>query len=393
MIATKLETTLTAEPLRKEAVPELVHAAGPCVTFLLPPYRPGEAQKSAAGWLKTLLQEAGRKLAARQVPDPVTIELLKPLEHLSHQEESLAGVALGRVIFRSPGVFRQFELHVPPAPAMECSAGDCFHIRPALPSLALPANVYVLEISKTGVRLLECGRSGVRPVELPRGTPKTLQEAMAFDAPDHELVNRSSAGPSVGSMPGVQFGTGSGREREAAHLHDFYRAVDRGVTELLRWNQAPLVLAGVEEDLILYRSLSAYSNLSKQGIHGSRGAALDQTQVLRQAHDIALFDLQSRAAHEMADSKERLSPARFSSDIQKILRAAVEGRVRDLYLDENAHLAGDFDGRVFGGRANWHAEDLLNVAAVEVLRCGGTVFSLPSHLMAGGPMAAAAFRY
>jgi len=54
---------------------------------------------------------------------------------------------------------------------------------------------------------------------------------------------------------------------------------------------------------------------------------------------------------------------------------------------------GTFDGKVFGGRINWHDEDLLNVAAVETLLRGGAVHSLPTHLMSGGSLAAAAFRY
>jgi hypothetical protein len=116
------------------------------------------------------------------------------------------------------------------------------------------------------------------------------------------------------------------------------------------------------------------------------------SQISRRAHDIALFDYQRRRALDMAVSKEQLTPARFSTDLDGILRAAVEGRVSDLYLDENGQRMGNFDGKVFGGRANWHDEDLLNVAAVETLLRSGAVYSLPSHLMTGA-VAAAAFRY
>jgi hypothetical protein len=206
-------------------------------------------------------------------------------------------------------------------------------------------------------------------------------------------MNRSAAGPSTGAMRGVQFGTGSKRETRHAHLHDFYRAVDRGVSELLRPNNAPLILGGVGEDTAIYRSVSTYANLLGPGIHGSLGATMPPAQILHHAHDIALFDFQRRAALDMAVLKERLGPARFSTDLQSILRAAVEGRVSDLCLDENGQRMGTFDGKVFGGRANWHDEDLLNVAAVETLRRGGAVYSLPSQLMAAGALAVAAFRY
>ena len=75
-----------------------------------------------------------------------------------------------------------------------------------------------------------------------------------------------------------------------------------------------------------------------------------------------------------------------------ILRAAVEGRVARLYIDQAARMLGVFEGARRGGRWNWGDEDLLNVAAVETLLRSGVVYSLPSHLMTGF-VAAAAFRY
>ncbi len=190
---------------------------------------------------------------------------------------------------------------------------------------------------------------------------------------------------------GVQFGTGSGRETQHAHLRDFYRAVDRGVCELLHSIQAPLVLAGVDEDVAIYRSISAYPNLLEQGIHGSPGAFVSPAQILQHAHDIALFSFQKRVANEMAEAKERLAPGRFSTDLDGILRAAVEGRVSDLYLDESGRRMGTFAAKVFGGHTNWHDEDLLNVAALGTLLRGGAVYSLPTHCMPAGAVAAAAF--
>ena len=97
--------------------------------------------------------------------------------------------------------------------------------------------------------------------------------------------------------------------------------------ELLGSNQAPLILAGVDEDVAIYRSINSYPNLLEQGIPGSPGKGTTPAQILRQAHDIALFDTQRRAAQEMSESKEHLAPARISADLESILRAAAEGRV------------------------------------------------------------------
>jgi hypothetical protein len=393
MIATNIETKRITEPLTKEIVPTLINASGLCITVLLPPYRPGEPGKPAAALLKMDLQEAEKHLARRRVAEGLIAEMLEPLYQLSHEKESLAGAGRWRAVFRSDGIFRQFELLVSPPPGRACIVGDCFFIRPVLASLAVPAHIYVLNVTKKDVGLLACGFDEVANVELPKGTPQTLDEAMGFDRSDHDLMNRSPSGPSTGSMHSVLFGTGSEREIQHSHLHDFYRAIDRGMNELLRSTQAPLILAGVDEDAAIYRSINTYGNLVEDGIHGSPGGAMSHAQILRRAHDIALFSYQRRTALEMAVARERFSPVRFSVDLDAILRAAAEGRVSDLYLDESVQRMGAFEGKVFGGLTNWNDEELLNVAAVETLLRGGAVRSLPTHLMPRGAAAAATLRY
>jgi len=393
MTETKTAAQLTPDLFTPQIISELIRTAGPCITVILPPYRPGEPAKSAATILKTDLQEAAGKLAARKVAPEAIEELIEPLRQLSHEEGALAGSAFARVIFRAPGVFRQFQLRFPPSAAQACMVGDCFFIRPLFKSLAVPDKVYVLDLSKKSVSLLACTPSEVLPVQLPKGTPQKLDEITAFDAPDHDLMNRSAAGPSTGGMGGVKFGTGYGREAERAHLHDFYRAVDRGVNHALRDSQAPLILSGVEADVNIYSSVNTYPHLAEQAIPDVPGEAMSRARLLHQAQDIALFGYERRAAQRLEAAKERYATARFSVDLNAILRAAAEGRVIDLYLDENAGQIGTFEGKIFGGQGNWRNEELLNVAAVEALMRGSTVYSLPSHAMPGGAIAAATFRY
>jgi len=392
------ETKLPLEPLQSETVGELIRATGPCITLVLPPYRPGEPEQTAAALLKTSLQDAQRQLAARKIAEPQIRSLLEPLERLVSDQESLAGSHAGRVIFRSPAIFRQIELpervelHESPAGA-SLVIGAGFHIRPILTAAALPGNIYVLAVTKRDVTLLRCAEGRTHRVELPKGTPQTLSDALAFDAPDHDLVNRSASGPSTGSMQGVRFGTGSGRETQHAYLADFYKAVDRGVNEILRSSQAPLLLAGVGEDVVMYRSSNTYPHLLRRNIPAGPSGPMSQIELLRHANDAVRFDFQERTALELAVSKERLGPTRFLTDLVGILQAAVEGRVSDVYLDENGQKAGAFEARLLGGTVNWRDEDLLNVAAIETLQRGGAAYSLPSHLMPEGALAAAILRY
>src|SRR5580704_11922114 len=92
---------------------------------------------------------------------------------------------------------------------------------------------------------------------------------MNMRVPDHVLDHRSSAGPSVGSMKGVLFGTSSDRDREDEYLSHFFKEVDKGMHTILRNDTAPLVLMGVENEVAIYRRVSTYPRLLEKAIHGS----------------------------------------------------------------------------------------------------------------------------
>ncbi len=381
------------ESLQLEGIQELLRSPGPCITILLPAYRPGAQAKSMAAILKTDLQDATRKLAARRIPDSALTDLLAPLQQLTEAKEFVGGSHCGRAIFRSPEVFTQFEMIEPMEPAKAAlTVGAFFNIRSVLSDLQLPPEFYVLKLSQKQVGLLRCTGFRSEAVELPKGVPHTFDEAMAFKAPDHDLENRSAAGSSIGSMRGVRFGTGSGRETQQTHLADFYKAVDRGVRELLRAG-APLVLAGVQEETAAYQSVSSYSNLLDESVPGSANTPISEDELLRRAYSIVRSNCVDREAASLIEARERLAPARFSLDLDAVLRAAAGGRVDRLYVNEGAQVYGVFEGERRGSRPDWGEEDLVNVAAVETILQGGRAFALPDAQMPNGAAGAAALRY
>lgn len=381
----------TLETLHPENVLGLAESPGPCISVFLPSHRPGGATQSMAAVLKMYCQEAERQLQARDVSVQQVTELLDPLRRLIDGPELTEGSHWGRAIFRSPAVFTQmtgFE-----SPLAGVTVGGCFQIRPILAELQFPPKFYLLILSKKRVGLLSCFDSRTETVELPAGVPQTLEEALAFKPPDHDLENHSTAGSSTGSMRGVRFGTGSGRENARVYLADFFKAVDRGIRELTHAGTIPLILAGVEEDTTLYRSVSLYPGLVKESLAGSAKTPFSSGELLARAYAILRSDSIGRAAASLREWRERVAPERFSTDIQAILRAALEGRVGWLFINEGARISGIFDAVRRAGRLNWGPEDLLNAAAVETILQRGSVYSLPADAMPDGLDVAAVLRY
>lgn len=381
----------TLETLRPENIAELAGSPAPCISIFLPAHRPGGATQSMAAVLKMHCQEADRQLRALGLPAAEVTELLEPLQRSIDDPDLAKGSHWGRAIFRSPKLFVQVNGLESTLSAI--TVGGCFQIRPILAELQFPSKFYLLTLSEKRVDLLFCSDRKAQAVELPAGVPRSLEEALAFKPPDHDLENRSTAGSSTGSMRSVRFGTGSERENSRVYLADFFKAVDRGVREIARAANAPLVLAGVEEETALYRSVSAYPSLVKEGIAGSPKTPFSTTELLARAYAILRSELMSRTSASLRDWKERVSPERFSTDLHAVLRAATEGRIGWLFINEAARAFGTFEGIRRNGRVNWGPEDLLNVAAVETVLQRGLVHSLPSEAMPDGTAVAGVFRY
>ena len=70
-------------------------------------------------------------------------------------------------------------------------------------------------------------------------------------------------------MQGVTFGTSTDREREPEYLAHFLKEVEKGVTSILRMENLPLILAGVEYEMGLYRKENTYQRLLEKGINGA----------------------------------------------------------------------------------------------------------------------------
>jgi hypothetical protein len=379
---------VTTEVLRLSTLRDLLRSDGPCITIVTPPYRPGEPIGSPGAQLKSYIHEAAAQLGELGMKKGSIEVLTHRLEQFADDPAWIAGSQVSRVIFRSPDVFEVFDL-THPVPA-SLTVGATFSIRKLYREISRPAVFYVLDLTKTGVSLLRCAGLRGEVAKLPPSIPATLAEAMAFEPPDHDLENRATAGKLAGEMRGVRFGTGSGREREQAHLLDYYKIIDRGLKDFFRAANPPLVLAGVEEEIGLYRSVNTYPHLIKTGIRGSIDFGWDAEKAVREAY-AAIYDSQADTEKSaLASARERMTPSRLSTELEAILTSAFEGRVDRLYLDESAQLIGSYERRGF---RTIGTEDLLNIAAVQTVLHHGTTYELPADSMRGKTTAAALLRY
>ncbi|MFN7923088.1 MAG: hypothetical protein U0Q16_23500 [Bryobacteraceae bacterium] len=334
----------------------------------------------ALGQLKDKLEKAGVAEAERAA-------LLAPMFDAAADPELEAGHREGFAMFRARDSFRQFVLPF----AVEDAAylEGRFEITPMLAYVTQPHECFVLALARKNLRLFRCGFDGAHEVPLPAEVCKSLEEFMATDQPDHSLRNASSAGPG-GAV--VAFGTGSERERQGRHMHDWCRSIAQGL-RAVRGN-VPLVVAGTDEERGTFRN-ACDDELVQPGLAMVPDKGATPNEIARAAMSL-LREWVPEDRRQVIDTWRNLAGTpRGMSELTGIVRFASRGRVQHLVLTSTALEAGNVD-HVTGyvpaaGEFVSKEDDLVNAAVVETLRHSGDVWLTPPER--GLPKVAAVLRY
>lgn len=182
--------------------------------------------------------------------------------------------------------------------------------------------------------------------------------------PDHVLDNWSAGGPSVGRMKGVVFGTNSDRERHEEYLRHFFKEVDKGVKRILQGRAGPLILAGVEEEVALYRHVNSYPRVVEQAVLGSPDG-FEPNELHDRAVEIAREIQPPLLQKALERAKQFQGTKRAPSNVEEIAQRADEGRVADLLLSDD----------------QGPQEDLLNLTAVRTIQHRGQAFAVKKSIL------------
>jgi hypothetical protein len=251
-------TSTSITPLKSLHIADLKVLAryhGPCVTIQLPSYHPGAGGGTRLAHLRQLTQAAADGLRKLNWPEKADL-VVAAIEELLHTLPLESG-GPGLTLFCAPRFEAAYE--TPGIDTEEVTVGSRFHLLPQLIAAQAPQVFFILGISQKRLRLFRYHQGRCDEMALPASVPASLAAAGSFDKPDHTQESRSAGGPSVGSMRGVRFGTSSDHDSEGEYLRHFFEQVDKGLKETL--DGAPLFLAGVQEELALYRKTAKHAQI------------------------------------------------------------------------------------------------------------------------------------
>ncbi len=368
---------------------------GPCVSLFLPTHRAGTQIQQDPIRLKNLLGEARESLVeTKGLRTTEADEILEPAQDLLSDAVFWRYQGDGLALFLSRDTFRYYRL---PLSFEELAVvADRYHLKPLLPLLSDDGLFYILALSQNEVRLLSASRRNVDEVELGEDVPESLADALKFDDPEKQLqFHTGTSGGGGGGRSAVFHGHGADDDSKDDILR-YFRQIDRGLGDVLKEREAPLVLAGVDYLLPIYREASTYPALLDGGVTGNPEESSAE-ELHERAWEIVEPRFREGRREALALYGQLAGTGSASTDPREIVPAAYYGRIGTLLAASGARRWGAFDPAT--GEVDLHDEpesgdgDLLDFAAIQTILNGGAVYVTDPEEMPEGAEVACLFRY
>jgi hypothetical protein len=385
-------------PLTREMFTELGNEyAETCISFYLPTNRSGievNEQKDQINF-KTELQTLERMLKSKKLDQSTIQRMLEPGYELLRNNEVWYNMTEGLGVFITEKSFRYVKL---PETPRQCRVIDTsFCVAPMACMLTSTEYFYLLVISKHTSKLFKADAFGMQhiPVE---GVPQGVDEVKRLSDLDATTFRSGSSGKRAAPVAetGVYHGVGGGNPDDKTNIAVYFETVDDVYFKtIFNKENAPLLLAGVEYLIPIYKSVCDYHNVCEQSLRGSY-EHMDTSTLYKQAREVMqpYFNQRKEKALEMYGNQS--ASALTSSIPSDVIPASFYGRVSHLFVQEGAMLKGSFDemaNEVKFSENGEPADDLLEKAVLKTISTGGDVYMLPKENMPAESAMAAIMRY
>ena len=363
------------------------------ISIFLPTHRAGRETEQDPIRLKNLLNTVETQLLDQGKRRTEVETLLKPGFDLLSNDTFWRHASDGLAIYLAPNFFKVFRI---PVSIDELSViSPQFHLRPLLPFFARDGHFFVLSLSQKQCILYEGTKHTIDEVVFEETLPD-LAEAMKFDQFSKELQFRSGTASSSGGESAALFHGHDPSDDDKKRLLRWFQKVDDALSTLLVNENSPMVVAGVEYLIPIFKEATSYPHIVKDNIHGNPDEFSP-----KEIHSKAWPIIVPIFSEEENEAKEKYfelkNKGQTSQAIDEILFAAHHGKIESLFIALGEQVWGNYDLekqtlQVFEDNQSGDF-DLVNIAAVQTILNGGFVYAVEPEKVPGGENLAAIFRY
>jgi len=368
------------------------HPADVCVTVYVSTHSSGEEKNQGEDKraLKDALQQVRHSMEQLKIQDVID-DILEPAENLLKDDNFWHAQARGLALFLAPDIHSCCLL--PYDPGNETHVHTSFILTALAPMLNESDGYFLLTISKHSANLYQGHDFELIPIAISE-MPDGMGDVVHYEEKGDSGVFRAADGSGGG---GANYhGVGAGKTEDKDNMVQYFREVDKTLREtVLGKSNLPLLLAGVEYELPLYRRVNTYPHLIKEELTGNfEHLPLSALFEKAQQKMNGWFEEQRNKTFQNKADHGTVPVTAFTQDV---IRAAYEGRVAQLFIAKGPLLWGQYTSRpeepIIHEQQEAGDDCLTNQALVQTLLHGGAAYMVDKEKMPMEGQMVAVLRY
>jgi hypothetical protein len=383
--------------LTKDIFVELAsHEKTPCISILMPTHRSGVEvnEQVDRSMFKNVLQQVEKKLNEKKTDPFLVKSVLQPAYDLLTEDAFWRSLNNGLALYLADGFFKYVKLGAPVIQLIHVNSS--FYVSPLIPYMVKDENFYLLDIAKKSPRFYRADGFGIERLQIDE-MPFGVDDVVHFEEKDGDTVFRTGA---KGGKGGASFhGIGGGKPEENENIAIYLQEVDNTIWQThLHAENAPLLLAGQDFLVPIYKSVSKYKNIWPQALTGNHHHQSDN-ELYEEAMKVMKPFFDQPLKYALEDYHNKLATALTSSMIETIVPATYYGKVSHLFVKKGLQVSGRFNEQEnkliiqgLEGPIN-ESDDLIDKAVIKTIQNGGEVYFLDADQMPNKSELAAIFRY
>ena len=383
------------EIISKEEFTELAnYQSERCISIYMPTHRSGVEvnEKQDAIVFKNALQKINTDLQKQGLDAPTIERILKPGFELYNNQIFWNSQLDGLAVFIADGYFKTIQL--PFKVKDEQFLNHNFFLSPLIPAITSEEEFYLLVLSKHDAQFYEGNAFGMQRIMV-EGLPNGMEDVVHFEEKEDMQLFRQGGKGGQGS---ANFhGHGEGQLDDKANIALYFQEVDKTLfSEVLHDKNKPLLLAGVEYLIPIYKGLSKYNFVMDDTITGSQEHE-NLNSLYEKAREKLIPYFQQRTKKALQNYYNQIATSLTSSIPEDVIPASFYAQISDLFVCKDEHIWGKFNET--DNKLEIHPEkqdgdeDLIDRAAIKTYLNGGGVYILDKEKMPKEAIVAAFKRY
>lgn len=369
------------------------YRSGICVSIIMPTHKSGVEvnQHVDQKAFKNAVLQVEKILTQRNIDSTLIKKVLRPAYSLIADEKAWLNMSNGLAVYIAED-FMKF-LRLPGTVNNEIKVHNTFSVMHLVPFMVRNEYFYLLDLNKRNCRFFRADYFGIEYIPVDE-LPNAVDDVVRFENKDDQKLFRLS---SNGAKAANYHGIGSGKPDDKENIALYLEEVDDTLWKThLHSANVPLLLAGLEYQVPIYRSVSDYNNIWPDALIGNH--QFDEADELyKKAMEVMSPYFDQPLKNALNEFGNKSATNLTSTKNAEIIEAAFYGRISHLFVQKDAHIWGTFNEangeHKFTDKEKEDTENLADRAVAKTIETGGSVFILDKQDMPGTGVLAAVFRY